>query len=322
MTPVNGRMTVGQWLDRWLAEYVVPTAAEATVRTYRTQVERHIKPALGGIVLARLNEDHVQSMLNRLDPRLSGSTRNFIMVVLRAALNRAVRSKHVRENVALGVNAPSRTTKAIDPWTPDEAQAFLATLAGDRCEGPITVAMLMGLRQGEVVGLRWSDIDFATGTLTVNGQLDRYQRVHVATKTAESERTLHMPARVVAILRDERTRRMRGVEARLAGGEWADTGFVFTDPAGAPLAHDRLRRVFKRLATRSGLRPQRFHDLRHQAASFQLATGASMAEVAAFLGHGDRSRMTQRYAHLYPAARMAAAARTDSLFPAAADGSR
>jgi integrase len=214
---------------------------------------------------------------------------------------------------------PARAKTKVDPWTIEEAARFLLVIAGHPLEAPITVAMFLGLRQSEVLGLRWSDIDFDKAELTVAGQLDRSTHQHVPTKTPESVRPVSIDKRTLAQLRAQRTRQK---EASLAvgPGNWPDTGFVFTRADGTAIRQEHLYRTFVRLGAQVGLRHQRFHDLRHMAASFQLAAGASMAEIAQLLGHSDRSRITERYAHLYPEVRKAAAARIDSLFPVANDG--
>jgi integrase len=195
--------------------------------------------------------------------------------VLRTALSIAVRWDMVSRNVAKLVDRPRLERKPINPLTPDEARRFLAATKGHRLEALFSVALALGLRQGEALGLRWEDIDLAAGTLRVCHQLQRVdgRLVLVPPKTAKGRRTLVMPRLIVDSLREHEKRQV--AEKIWAGSRWEETGLVFANRLGGPIQARRVIEQFHAALTDAGMRRIRFHDLRHSCATLLLVQGVS-----------------------------------------------
>jgi len=176
-----------------------------------------------------------------------------------------------------------------------------------------TVALALGLRQGEALGLRWDAVDFQTGVLTVRAALQRVgkQWQLVEPKSERSRRTIALPRVAVVALRAHRVRQKR--ERLLAGGDWKEAGFVFTTQIGTPLDPINLTKTFKRLLRVAGLPSIRFHDLRHTAATFLLAQGVDARTIMETLGHSQISLTLNTYSHVLPSLQRDAALRMNKI---------
>ncbi len=196
---------------------------------------------------------------------------------------------------------------------PDEARAFLGAARGDDLEALYRLALSTGLRQGELLGLKWEDLNIDGAELRVNHALQRFGgALHlVPPKTVRSRRSVPIPALAVETLR---THRARQRDARLlAGARWHETGLVFATKWGTPIEPTNATRSFKRLLARAGLRQIRFHDLRHSCATLLLVQGVSPRVVMEILGHSQISLTMNTYSHVIPALQREAAARLDAL---------
>lgn len=300
--------TVGQFLDAWLAEVVKPSVRPKTFRSYGGIVRLHLTPCLGRHRLGNLSPQHVQQMLNAKQAAgLSPRTVQYLRDVLRNALGQALKWGLVSRNVAALAEPPRVVQHEMRFLSPDEARVLLAAAKGDRLEALYTVALALGLRQGEALGLRWDDVDFAAGTLSVRHALQRVDGTLqlVEPKTGRSRRTLAMPPTVVAALRAHRKR--QALERLAAGDRWVDAGFVFTTTKGTPLDARNVTGWFKKLLAAAGLPDMRWHDLRHSCASLLLAQRVPARVVMDVLGHSQISQ-TMRYSHVIPELRAEAAA--------------
>src|SRR5712692_11834776 len=173
LTDARG-VTLGAFLNQWLGEVVKPSVRPWTYRGYEVHVRLHISPTLGSLLLERLEPRHVQTLLNhKLKEGLSPKSVRYIRGTLRTALNQAVRWGLVGRNAAALVDGPRVPTFEIQPFTPDDARKFLAAAKGHRLEALYSVALTLGLRQGEALGLRWQDVDLPLGYLRVTKQLQR-----------------------------------------------------------------------------------------------------------------------------------------------------
>ncbi len=308
------RQTVGQFLDRWLAGDVKPTKAPKTYASYAETVRVHLVPSLGRITLAKLTPEDVQVLLSsKTATGLSPTTVRYIRTVLRIALGRAEKWGLVARNVAALVDPPRAVRTEVRPLTVDEARTFLGAVEGDRLEALYRVAISVGLRMGEALGLSWEDIDFASGELRVRRALQRVdgRLILKEPKTERSRRTLTLPAALVASLRAHRARQ---AEERLKlGPEWADNGLVFTTPIGTPLEPSNVLKRFKIHLAAAGLPKQRFHDLRHCEASLLIAQRVPIEVVRSILGHAHISTTLDIYAHILPDAHREAAERMDAI---------
>lgn len=322
-------VTVGAFLQRWLDDVVTPRARPRTLDSYRMHVRLHLEPAIGKIRLARLTPADVQRMMNEKSATgLQPATVHRIRATLRSALNHALRWGMVTRNAAALAIPPRAVHYEIAPLTPDDARVMLQAAAADH-HGPLyIVALTLGLRLGEVLGLAWDDIDFAAGTLSVRRTLTSLQgKPQVGEpKSARSRRTLPMPSVVVEQL--TRRRELQHAERLLAGNRWrpraldfvtpsgvqqVDVDLVFTSQVGGPLDDSMVRKRFNRLLIDAGLPRMRFHDLRHSCATFMLAQGVSPRVVMEIMGHSSIGLTMNTYAHVLPGALRDAVDRLDAM---------
>lgn len=197
------------------------------------------------------------------------------------------------------------------PLTPPEARVLLESLRGDRMSALYDVALALGLRQGEIVGLRWTDVDLVQGVMRVEVQMQTVagEQVWEEAKGRKRQRRIHMPAAVIQSLREHRIRQEQ--ERMTAGDRWVEWGVVFAKKDGTPYRGDGLYQHFQRSLKRAGLAPRRFHDLRHSCASLLVAMDVPIEEVQEILGHADLAFTKNVYAHLYGAAGLEASVRMD-----------
>lgn len=309
-----GRQTVGQFLDRWLEDVVKPTVRPKTHHSYAQLVRIHLKPALGHHQLGKLTPQHVQAMMSaKTAAGLSPRTVQYLRAVLRRALGQALKWALVSRNVATLVDPPRSIKRPVAPLSAEHARAFIAHTAGDRLGPLFHVAIASGLRQGELFGLRWQDVDLAAGTLYVRHALQRIDGALtlVEPKTALSRRTVTLPASAVAALRTQRIHQLE--ERLLAGVRWQDGGYVFTSTIGTPLEPSNVSSRLHALLREAALPSQRFHDLRHCAASLLLAGGVAPRTIMGILGHSQISLTMNTYAHLSPALERDAARALDNV---------
>jgi integrase len=307
-------LTVSSFLKQWLQEVVRPSVRHWTYRGYEVHVRLHINPVLGSMPLERVEPRHVQSLLNRkLNEGMSPKSVRYIRGTLRTALNQAVRWGLIARNSASLVDGPRVPTYEIQPFTPDEARRFLAAAKGDRLEALYAVALTLGLRQGEALGLRWQDVDTELGYLRIAGQLQRFDgEFHlVEPKTARSRRTIVMPPSIGKTLDMHRTK--QASERASAGKDWNKLGLVFTRPDGHPLDGTVVTHQFHRFLDRAGLPQRRFHDLRHSCATLLLVQGVSPRVVMEILGHSHIAMTMNTYTHVVPELRRDAAQRMEAL---------
>lgn len=313
MPLANDRMTLGQFLDRWLADVVKPTLRASTSASYAERIRTHITPELGRIPLAKLTAQDVQRFLNRKGQsgRLKPVSVGYLHRILRSALSQAVKWGLVSRNVATLVDPPRALHVERAVLDLDQARAFLTTVKGDRLEALYTVAFAIGLRRGEALGLQWGDVNLASGTVTIRRELQRIEgalRLTDYTKSRSSRRVIVLPEQAVEALREHRRRQL---EERLhAGPQWndgADTDYVFTTSNGTPLDGRNVLRAFHLALSRAGLPRQRFHDMRHACASLLFAQGVPDHLVMSILGHSSISVTKNIYAHIYPTMQQEAA---------------
>lgn len=313
----SDRLTVAKFLADWLVT-AKPGLRPRAYDSYEQIVRVHLTPALGKKVLTRLTPGDLQMLLARKsEAGLSAVRVGYIRTVLRVALGCAVKWSLVSRNIAALTDAPRVDETEVIPFTPDEARTFIQAVRGDRLVALYTVALSIGLRQGEALGLRWQDIDLDDGLLNVRFALQRLKGKYefVEPKTKRSRRSIPLPSFAITALREHRKRQL---EERLrAGSEWDDRGLVFATERGRPLDGSNTTRRFQKLVAAAGLPRQRFHDMRHCAASLLLAQGVHPRVVMEILGHSRISLTMDRYTHVTKDLQRDAAGRMDDLFKAA-----
>jgi integrase len=311
---MSSQQTVGQFLSRWLAESARPSVRPLTYRGYEVNVRLHLVPLLGNIRLDRLTPQHVQAMVNaKLAEGLSAKTVLYVKQVLRTALEQARRWELVTRNVAAVVEGPRLERKPIEPLSPNEARAFLQTIRSHRLRALFLVSLTLGLRQAEVIGLRWVDVDMAGGMLRVQQQLHRIAgELHVSgPKSDRSRRMLALVPSVVEALQEHGQR--QAAERGAAGRRWRESGLVFTTTVGTPLDARRVIREYHGALAAAGLARRRFHDLRHSCATLLLVQGVSPRVVMEVLGHSEIGVTMNIYSHVIPEVQREAAERLDAL---------
>lgn len=311
----NERQTVAEFLERWLAESVKGKREPKTYASYAQLIRLHLSPELGRIVLAKLSPQDVQDFINRKQAAgLSPRTVQYLHAVLRAALNRALKWGLVPRNVATLVDVPTVRRKPMRFLPPAQARCLLDAIQGDRLEALYTVALAIGLREGEALGIRWQDVNLETGILTIQVGLQRIDgKLQLKNlKTEHSRRSIALPKFALAALRAHRARQL---EERLQAGElWEEHDLIFATALGKPLDSRNVVRRFKRALRQAGLPDQRFYDLRHTCASPLLVQGVHPRVVMEILGHSQISLTMNTYSHVAPQLQEEAAQRMDDLF--------
>ncbi len=296
------RMTVAQLLDRWMEEVVQRRVKPKTIVHYEGMVKHLKEGPLAGVQIAKLTTPRVQAFLNeKLDSGLAPKTVKHIRDTLRAALNVAMDEWELIQKNPAKKASPGRIEKpAIRVFTVSEATRFLEAVRGHRLEALFTVAIALGLRRGEALGLRWSDYDTGKKTLRIEKSLDflKGQFVLGDTKTPKSRSTLPLLPFAVAAL-DERGRTEQ--EDRKAAGEvWAgnDWNLIFTTSVGTPIIPRNLQRTFDAILRRAGLPKIRLHDLRHSVVTLLLARGVPLAMISRYIRHASILTTMDLYGHL------------------------
>ena len=321
--PLSGRQTVGAFLTRWLEEVAAPSVRPKTLTQYRHLCEAYLIPGLGGIVLARLTPAQVQAFLNRVSsgaftPVRKGPTTRQpgprtvqqCYRVLHVALNQALRWGDVHRNVAALVDVPAAPKAETTALTSTQARHLLTATAGTRF-GPLwALALYTGLRRGELLALRWADVNTKAGTLRITGTLDRAGQ-RAPTKTAGSTRTVPIAPEALAALETRRTAQKR--ERLAAGTAWEGTDLIFTTLTGGALGAENVYRWFQAALVDCGLPHVRFHDLRHTCASLLAEQGVPIEVVQRLLGHTSIKTTADVYVHVTPDAQRDAVARLGAL---------
>jgi integrase len=318
------RQTVEQYLDHWLEHTLKAKAKPRSYESFSTIARLHIKPSLGRIQLHKLAPQHIQKLLDEKSKAgLSPQTVTNIRTVLRSALSQAMKWNLVSRNTAALVSAPRIPHKRIEPLDPEHARKLLETAKGGRYEAIYTVALTLGMRRGEVLGLRWSDIDFDGRAIRVTqsvqrlstGSSDKGKKSELQateTKTDGSRRTIALPDSVVRALRTHRARQAQ--DRLVAGMSWKDQDLVFTNRNGRPIEPILLHRDYKVLLKNAELPTTlRFHDLRHSAASLLLAQGVHPRAIMELLGHSSITVTMNVYGHVMPAMMRDAADKMESI---------
>ena len=295
--------TVGEYLEEWL--WGKQSLRPSTHAAYETHIRRYLAPRLGGLPLEQLRPVHIERMYRDLASdehgrALSVSTLHRVHATLMSALNTAVKRGLIDRNPAATVELPRRTRTQQQVWSPEEVREFLKVSSEHRLHLLYLLLALAGLRRGEVLALRWEDVDLNAGTIRIERAAVRVGKDTVIgpPKSASGVRTLAVD--------DETTRKLSWHAARQRLEVLQETGvkfqpdLVFTNPDGSILSPIWVSREFDRLVTRAGLRRIRLHDLRHTSASLGLQAGETLVEVSRRLGHSSITITADTYSHISP----------------------
>lgn len=303
---------VGEWLTYWLENIAEPKVRPSTLQGYRSKIMTHLVPGLGEHRLDRLQPEHVERFYAACAREgLSPATILQMHRILSRSLKVAMQRGRVARNVCTLVDAPSVSREEVRPLSGEDARALLVAAGGHRNAARWSVALALGLRQGEALGLLWDYVDLDAGTLRIRWQLQRLigrGLVLVEPKSRAGRRTIALPAQLVAALREHRE--AQSAERSAAGDLWDDTvpvlngqslaGLVFAQVNGRPLDPRRDWQDWKDLLRGAGVRDARLHDARHTSASLLLAEGVPARVVMELLGHSQISLTLGTYSHVAP----------------------
>ncbi|WP_030806019.1 tyrosine-type recombinase/integrase [Streptomyces sp. NRRL S-337] len=304
---------LSEWLPYWLEEYVKPERKKTTYAKYETHVRLYLTPQIGVKRLETLGVADVRRMLTAVQRQVSAPTAKESHRVLRSALAAACREELINRNVAQLVPAPRVQARELKPWTVDETATFLEAARRDPLYTAFVLAVSLGLRRGEILGLRWCDIDLDRRTLSVRTQLQRVQKeLYTDSTKNRRSRTIPLPLMCIAPLRWQRLR--QEAQRRAAGDDWSSEGdYVFTTRTGRPIEPRNLSRSFERIGQAAGLPRIRLHDARHGCASLLFAAGVQPRVVMEILGHSQIAVTMNVYTHVSEDSRREAVGHMDRL---------
>jgi len=331
---LNGRNDEGRSLSfgaylttRWLPGKKLELA-RSTWDGYRRKIDRHILPTLGNVSIRRLRPHHLEALydqkLHPTDGRkpLAPKTVLEIHLIIRGALNNAVRRGIVTRNVAFVAHAPKlRAIPKVEQqaWTAQQLQGFLRAAAGHRLFPALWLISTTGMRRSELLGLQWHDVDLKGATLSINrGLVSVGYKTHVSRgKTSNSRRAIDLDPTTIQVL--SAWRDWQRTEQTVIGTE--PTDWVFTNAAGEPIHPHSISQTFERIAKRAGLPRIRLHDVRHTHGTLLIKAGIPVKVVSERLGHGNPAFTIDTYQHVLPGMQAEAARMFESLIvPEASTG--
>ncbi len=314
---VGPQQTMKDYLEYWLEEVHKSKLRIGTYRSYRGVLNCHLIPGLGHIRLQKLTPQHVQSLYSKkhTEEGLSPGRIRVIHIVLHKALNHAVRVNLVARNVCDQVELPREERHEGLALTPEQAQQLLQKVREHRLDALLTLALTTGMRIGEILSLRWQDVDLKAGFLQVRRTVGYYGKrgfVVGEPKTESSRRTIVLPDFLVEKLKLHRTSQL---EMRLqAGLSWVDNDLVFCNKRGGFFPPPTIAYQFNKVLKDVGFSHMRFHDLRHSAATLLLSMGVSLKVVQEILGHSTISTTADIYSHTLLSMQREAMNKMDDLF--------
>ncbi|MFE5713267.1 tyrosine-type recombinase/integrase [Streptomyces sp. NPDC056501] len=288
---------LSEWLPYWLDNVVQPRLKLSTYDKYEAHVRLYLIPMIGSKRLESLGVADVRRFLVQLEKKTTAATAKESHRVLRTALTAACREELITRNVATLVEPPRAKARELSPWSLDETLDFLAAARRDPLYAAFVLAITMGLRRGELVGLRWADVDLDHRVLYVRQQTQRRRGVlYDDDPKGRRRRAVPLPAMCIAPLR---WHLMRQNDQRVkAGEEWKGSDYVFTTRTGSPVEPRNVYRSFTRVAASAGLRVIRLHDARHGCATILTAAGVPPRVVMEILGHSQISITMDVYTHV------------------------
>jgi integrase len=294
----DGTMTVAQLAEQFL-EAKRGTIKDRTLLSYRLCLENHVVPAIGRVKVAKLEPRDLQALWSaKLDAGLAPRSVRNLHAVTRHMLTQAARWGITARNVAALVDPPKVPHHEMQTLDAAQARRFLDACHGDRLEALFLLAVTTGMRQGELLGLRWQNVDLDAGVLQVREAL--WKGTFTEPKTKAGRRKIRLTGRAVTALRDHKER--QDWERIVAADEWDySLGLVFTNDFGRPLTiSNMIKRHYQPLLAKAGCPRLRFHDLRHTAATLMLSQGLPVKVVSEMLGHSQASVTLDVYAHATP----------------------
>lgn len=330
-------ITVEEWIITWMEEYKRNSLKRGTYTNYQANFKNHVFPYIGAIKLQDLKTHHLQGLYNRLlkegrrgtskgnKKGLSPTTIKRIHIPIASCLKQALRNELVNKNVAITVELPKQNKHEIKPLTKDEIQSLLDAAKGDRLYAAFKLECGTGLRRGELLGLKWQDINLDSRTLQVNRSLvvgydiDARKEGKKATslvietpKTEKSKRIISIPKDIIQELKAHRINQKK--EKLLIGKYYNNEDLVFCDVDGRKMHPATLTAKFKAILKKAGIGDARFHDLRHSVATLLLEMNEHPKVVQELLGHSSITTTLDIYSHVSLEKKEEAAAKLNTIF--------
>lgn len=299
-------LTLSEWMDRWFKDYVLPTKRPSTADGYEGMIRRYLKPTVGKVPLSKLRPDHLQSVYNSLIGKLSPRTIKHINVMLHTCLEQARKNKLIQENITELVELPNVKQKEIQFLKFDEQKKLLEVIDSHRFGFAIEFILATGLRHSELTGLRWADVDFTKGCITVRQTIMRRKNfdknktsktsiIVGSPKTIKGERIIFLPPIILDKLKIHRKKQLK--QKLLVADLWKDNNLVFTSEIGTIIEPSKLTKAFHFLLKKAGLKPRGLHSLRHTFATRAIENGMDIKTLSEILGHEDISTTLNLYVH-------------------------
>jgi len=309
------KITVKEFLEMWLEDEVKPNRKITTYDIYHSVITNHLIPGIGNIPLNQLGPIHINRLLKSLlDRGISSTSAKYSVRTLKVALNWAVKMQLIPKNPAANIRVSTGPSGAgMKVWTDEEVNQFLQVAKESKYYPAFYLAITTGMRIGELLGLKWADIDFDRGTISIRRTLQRTSaglQLIEQTKTAKSRRLISISPSTVEVLKKHRVEQKK----EMIQYNYRDVyDLVFTTRTGKPVEPRNLREYFSFLSKKAGLPPIRFHDLRHTHATLLLQQGVHPKIVSERLGHSSISMTLDIYSHVIPSMQKEAAEMFDQI---------
>ena len=313
-----GQYTVGTWMDTWFENVAKIKVRPSSHQTYKGYIDNHIKPSIGNIPLEKLTPMDLQKFYRRLLPKgrverieskeqpkgLSAMTVRNINLVISSAMSLAVAQKIILNNPTDSCELPKVEHKEMQTVPAEQLSAFLEEATRSGVYEMYYIELATGLRRGELLGLKWTDIDWKNGVIKVRRQVARVngEIVEAPLKTKNSYRAVSISPQAIEVLREQKQK--------------TNDTYVFPSPNGGPISPDSVNNMLKRVLERAGIPKVRFHDLRHTFATIALQNGVDIKTVSGMLGHFSAGFTLDTYAHVTTSAQKEAAATLGNILSA------
>lgn len=314
----KGTVKTGDWLEEWVEKHKAPKLAPATLTSYRNNLRLHIKPAIGEIALKDLSSYHLQKMLDSIGGSLSTFVKNYNIV--HGALEKAVDLGMIVRNPCKGVTFPKEDDKDMRVLTKEEQKRLIAALEGEYYRPMILTYLYTGLRMGEGIPLRWSDIDLVKRTIRVNKKAivrhdyskhEAKQEVQNFCKTKSSRRTVMFTAGLAVVLAEHKEDMKKRAEDM--GEEWSEDSLVFLNTKGNVVYSRNLQESLYKIYRKAGIEGATMHTLRHTYATRCFEAGVDIKAVSEQLGHKNVKTTYNIYVHLLEDTKAKEIAKLDSI---------
>ncbi|HFK1766740.1 integrase [Bacillus wiedmannii] len=297
------QMTYAKYLDEWFEERRI-SLQKSTYEIHSIFYRNVIKPRLGHFKLQKLEPIHIQKFINNLvnETDYSSHTIHLVFRIVSASLKKAKTMKLIKDNPANGTTLPKKQQNELSVWSLDQINYFLKEAKSvhrlTRCYIAITTSLLSGARQGEIMGLRWKDIDFDRNIMYIRQTLTQSAEIKVGAKNTSSIRSIHIPGKLASELKSHQ--KMILAERSYYGKDYEDNDLVVCTRTGKPMIPRNLRKEFYNLTEKLGLPKIRFHDLRHTHATMLIQQNVNVKLIADRLGHSNIETTLNTYSHVLP----------------------